>query len=891
MQPHKIILFGLMLASPMLANVTWSNPGTAVNSIPANSGTGRICRVQSGSNFYVGVATDGICTYVDGNTTTSSTNFLVAAGLGKWEAPNLPNPVEVGNLNFAPTQVCRPTLHTQEMATGYTLGSPARCYLPTSAGAVITGNFEVLYPFDTSGPMHVLQYGLCLTTRSGVPNVLVFQACNNFPTDQWRLVSATGGFRLESVGTPGSCLAQGTIVTFPVTIQGGRLVACASAPVLNLENFGIRTFRIRDTAANLVFSRSNNGRNTGVPSTFRAATDSASELFEFFTLNEASRRLTAVSYNAYLLADDQFPALKQDERAEWIGDAMDREGLLADVVAFQEGFQASARNKLLAKLIGKGYLYFTGVPDWPQAVYDSEFLNPITYITFGQFRSFTNGGVFIASRWPIERIQYTRFANTSDSLDIFGVGADRFAAKGVTYARLNKLGRRYHVFNTHLQAGSSESAVRRAQLQEMRTFADWMLAGQSPEDGVIFAGDFNVEMETEVSDYNNMLDRLSARFFDQTRPAGTSSDANNPRWTVEPARNAIKTFTNGSNQWLDYLLTSTRHAAVDFARYEVWQLKHTENFDMKTAVLGAGSTLSARDLSDHGLVFARYRFAPTSNQVDPILTTRLALETESDSDIANGVIRINGGAVNTPSVFEVERNVPLEVEAFTFLPGGPGRRFRFERFDNRGTSPTFTYTPTSNDDKIRAEYTEEFELQAQASPAGAGTVTGSGYYARGTEVSISATPAPGFRFVRFNGRVRDVNLNPTNALLSREPLTVTAEFESTGAPRLSATTFGARTDTPNGLRRIFFKVHNSGAGGATNARIANLVSATVLSGSGAVSLPQGAIANFGAIPVNATSAEASLDFVWPATATRVRLVLLIEADGGYQTTATLTLFR
>lgn len=891
MQPYKLILYGLMLASPMLANVTWSNPGTAVNSIPANTGTGRICRVQSGSNYYVGVATDGICTYVDGNTTTSSTNFLVAAGLGKWEAPNLPNPVEVGNLNFAPTQVCRPTLHTQQLATGYTLGSPARCYLPTSAGAVITTNFEVLYPFDTSGPMHVLQHGLCLSTRSGIPNVPVFQACNNQITDQWRLVSATGGFRLESVATPGTCVAQGNIVSFPIPIEGGRLVACASAPVLNLENFGIRTYRVRDTAANLVFSRRSDGRSTGSPSTFRAATGSPAELFEFFTLNEASRRLTAVSYNAYLLADDQFPALKQDDRAEWIGDAMDREGLLADVVAFQEGFQNSARIKLLAKLIGKGYLYFTGVPDWPQIIYDTEWLSPLTHITFGQFRIYTNGGVFVASRWPIERINYTRFVNASTSPDIFGVGADRFAAKGVTYARINKLGRRYHIFNTHLQAGSSESAVRRAQLQEMRIFADVMLAGQSPEDGVIFAGDFNVEMETEVSDYNNMLDRLSARFFDQTRPAGPSTSANNPRWTVEPARNAIKTFTDGSNQWLDYLLTSTRHAPVDFARYEVWQLKHTEDFDMKTAVLGFGSTLRARDLSDHGLVFARYRFAPTSNLVEPVLTTRVAFQTEASGVIPNGAIRVNGGSINTPSVFETERNVPLEIEAFNFLPGGPGRRFRFDRFDNRGTSPTFTYTPTLEDDKIRAEYIEEFELQALASPAGAGTVTGGGFYPSNTSVNVEATPASGFRFVRFNEDGRQMQTNPLRVQARTRPITVTAEFESTGAPRLSATTFGARTDTPNGMRRVFFKVHNSGAGGATNARIASLVSATVLSGSGVVSLPQGAIANFGAIPVNATSAEASLDFVWPTSATRVRLVLLIEADGGYQTTATLTLFR
>lgn len=891
MQPNKSIVIGLLFTAPIFAAVTWSNPGTAVNPLPANNAGGQICRVQAGSNFYVGVAANGICRYVEGNAINTTTTFAVAAGLGKWEAPNLSNPVEVGNNGFLPTQACRPTLHNAEMASGYTLGSPARCHLPTSTGVVVTPHFEVLYPFDTSGPMHVLQNGLCLSTRSSVANALLFQPCGFLVTDQWRLISATNGYRLESVGTPGFCLAQGTIGTSPLIFEGGRLLSCSSAPILTLENFGIRTFRIRDTAANLVYSRNNNGRNAAVGGVFRAATNASSELFEFFTLNEASRRLTAVSYNAYLLADDQFPGLRQNDRAEWIAEAMNREGLLADVIAFQEGFQNSARAKLLTGLIGQGYLYFTGVPDWPEAVYDLEWLNPITLITLGQFRAFTNGGVFVASRWPIERAQYLRFLNTTTSLDIFSTGADRFAAKGVTYARINKLGRRYHVFNTPMQAGSSESAVRRAQLQEMRNFADLMLAGQFAEDGVIFAGDFNIEMETEVSDYNIMLDRLAARFFDQTRPAGPSSSANNPRWTVEPARNAIKTFTNGSNQWLDYLLTSTRHASVDFARYEVWQLKHTENFDMRTAVLGAGNILRARDLSDHGVVFARYRFAPTSNQVAPILTTRLAFETEANGDIPNGAIRVNGGSINTPSVFETERNVPLELEAFNFLPGGPGRRFRFDRFDNRGTSPAYTYTPTQDDDKIRVEYTEEFELQTLASPAGGGTVTGGGFYPRSTVVNVTATPAPGFRFVQFRDEGRVDSRNPFPYSVRGDPIALTAEFESTGAPRLSASTFGARSDTQGGLRRVFFKLRNAGTGGATNARITGLVSATVLSGGGAVSLPQDAIANFGAIPVNATSAEASLDFVWPSTATRVRLVLLIEADGGYQTTATLTLFR
>ncbi len=316
MQPYSLVLFGLILASPMLANVTWSNPGTAANSIPANNGAGRICRVQSGGNFFVGVATNGICSYVNGSSTTSSNNFLVADGLGKWESPSLPNPVEVGNLNFAPTRVCRPTLHNQEMATGYTLGSPVQCYLPTSNGPLVTPHFEVLFPFDTSSTMHVLHNGLCLTTRTTLANAVVFQGCSAATADQWRLAPATNGFSLESVGTPGSCVAQGAVGTFPVTFQAARLVSCATAPILTLAHYGVRALRIRDTAANLTFARNNAALNAGAGATFRSTLNDVAEAFELLTLNEASRRLSAISYNVYLLPDDQFPLLRQNDRAE-----------------------------------------------------------------------------------------------------------------------------------------------------------------------------------------------------------------------------------------------------------------------------------------------------------------------------------------------------------------------------------------------------------------------------------------------------------------------------------------------------------------------------------------------------------------------------------------------
>ncbi len=891
MKPNKLILINLLLASPMLAQVQWSNPGTAINSLLVNSTGGRICRVISGGDSRVGTAANGICSYAVGNTIQTSTTFEVAAGLGKWEAPNLNGAVEVGNIGFVPTRVCRPTLHNAELAAGFTSGTPAVCNLPTSNGVATTPHFEVLYNFETSGEFHVLQRGLCLSTRSGAGPAVAFKPCGFTGSDQWRFQTAAGGYKLESVANPGSCLAQGVLIPFPL-IEGALIRPCASAPVLNLENYSPQNVRIRDTAANIVLGRRDNGFSAHILATFRAQQNLNNEVFEIQTINEASRRLSVLAYNVYLLPDDQFPSLRQDDRAEWISDALNRTGLLADVIAFQEGFQTSARNKLVSKLLADhGYLFFTGVPDWPQSVYDSEYLNPLLYITFGQFRLYTNGGAFISSRWPMEKIRYHRFSNKSDDGPFDTTGLDAFAAKGVAYARINKLGRRYHVFSTHLQAGDSsdEGPVRRAQLQEMRVFADNMLAGAPPEDGVIFAGDFNINMETEVSDYNHMMDTLMARFFDATRPAGTSNSTHNPRWTVEPAQNAIKTFTEGSNQWLDYVFSSGRNAAVDHARYQVWQVKHNEQFDMKTAVLGFGPTLRAQDLSDHGALFARLRFSPTSNLVQPAQTVNLAFQTRANgNNILNGAVSVNGGAISTPALVEVEKDVPLEISAYNYLSGATGIRYKFDRWADGGANP-LTYTPTSNDEKIAAEYQRELEVTTSASPAGAGTVSGAGYYSENASVSIGATAAPGFRFTRFTG-ARNTTQNPFSMPV-RDPLQIVAEFESTGAPRLNALTHGSRSDTQNGLRRVFFKLNNSGSGGATNARISGLVGASVLSGNGAVSLPAGSIANFGAIAAGAQSPEASLDFVWPATATRVRLVLLIEADGGYSTTATLTLFR
>lgn len=865
----------LMLVMPAVAQVSWTPSGGVPSSPIFSSPEGlKVCRVVSGGNTYGGQERGGQCYYVVSGAVASSNTYEVAIGLGKWDVPGLTGPATLGNIAAAPTRSCRARFGS-EWVSGYTESAGSICRVARVSGASSATRFELLYDFSYSGEFHVSHNGLCVTARVGQQPPVRLEACSELTADQWRLVAATGGYRVESVLFAGQCL------------NGQNLAACGSAPVFAMETWSDRLVQFRQASGLQVLQRASAGKTTGATLALASGADG----FEVLTLTEASRRLSVLTYNVMMLPDDQFPRLKQDERAGWIPTSLNRQGALADVIGFQEGFQTSARTLLTLGLLATDrYLWFTGVPDWPDSIYDSEWLNPLTYLTFGQFRVFTNGGAFLTSRWPIEKTGYLRFTAASQDGPLDSTGFDAFAAKGVAYARIQKLGRRYHVFTTHLQAGppDDEAAVRQAQFQQMRTFATLMMLGASPDDGVVFTGDFNTDMELDAANYYYMIDTLQANFVDAPRPIGTSTSASSPRWTVDPDTNRLTQERESTHQWLDYVLVGRQNAQPDLASYEVFQFKHTSTYGINVGVLAASDNLTQGDLSDHGGVLARFRFAPAASTVLPSETVALTLRSfYLGTSIAGATVSVNGGTVPTPSTVDVLRNEPVEVIAPKFVAGGAGTRYRFLEW-SRGSAQSFTITPTAASEE-RAYYAREYEVKGVVSPAGAGTIAGTGYFDENASTDVQATPGPGFAFVNFITD-RTETMNPARVRV-RAPITVTANFVATGAPRLSLLTDGARVDTPNGMRRVLFRLVNSGVGGAVNAR-ATLVSATTLAGSGTVTLPGGQVANFGALAAGQTSAAvAPLDFVWPAMATRVRLVLQIVADGGYATTVTLTLIR
>jgi endonuclease/exonuclease/phosphatase family metal-dependent hydrolase len=258
---------------------------------------------------------------------------------------------------------------------------------------------------------------------------------------------------------------------------------------------------------------------------------------------------------------------------------MIRAGLLPDrlreydVLVFSEAFDEATWTKLHRGLERVGFKHRTPV------------LGAVNLLK----KKMWNGGVAIVSKFPIE----VRRERTFGSVCLDG---DCNADKGVLYARINKQGRRYHVFGSHTQAWQEKRAsrtIRARQFDIIRQFIDEQkIAGTEP---VFIAGDLNVNRVSPapnmVGEYDDMLARLRAG-----APAYVGHT-----YTADPAYNEL---TGGTpREYLDYVLYSRRHAQPTRRSYhEVRTLRSTtqwKEFAFETYLW---------DLSDHYPVLGYYEF-------------------------------------------------------------------------------------------------------------------------------------------------------------------------------------------------------------------------------------------------------------------------------------------
>jgi endonuclease/exonuclease/phosphatase (EEP) superfamily protein YafD len=259
-----------------------------------------------------------------------------------------------------------------------------------------------------------------------------------------------------------------------------------------------------------------------------------------------------LAYNIYMLTPP-IAYTDQNERAAEIYKHIHG----YDAIIFSEAFYNDARDNDLIPSIMAEYPYRTAVVD--QGTFNDD------------------GGVFIASRWPIDTSAQIVFADCN--------GTDCLAAKGVMYAKIRKHGRAFHLFGSHTQAWNDPQNVATRILQFLQ-MNDFISSLNIPDtEPVIIGGDLNVDkILNNLNEYPGMLDTL---------------DVLEPVYLGNPNTydGNLSFYTDPYFEYLDYVFTKNNHFSPYSATNEVVILRSV-----------ADPLWDIFDLSDHFAVRGRFVF-------------------------------------------------------------------------------------------------------------------------------------------------------------------------------------------------------------------------------------------------------------------------------------------
>ena len=307
-----------------------------------------------------------------------------------------------------------------------------------------------------------------------------------------------------------------------------------------------------------------------------------------------------LAYNIFMLTPP-IGISDQDTRAAVIPDHIHG----YDAIIFSEAFYNNARNTLQTGISAE-YPYMT-------AVVDNGILND-------------DGGVFIASRFPIMNSSQIVFSDCN--------GSDCLAAKGVMYAKIDKLGKTYHLFGTHTQAWNTATdvATRIFQFKEM----DQFISSQNipSTEAVIIGGDLNVDMiANNLGEYDGMLDSL--KLMEPTyigHPYTYDSD--------------ISYYASGSAyEFLDYVMTKNDYLNPTSASNEVLILRSIDD-----------SMFNMFDLSDHLAVWGHFEFPLPTDLNKTIAPTPIEITLLPNPSTDNVSIQFKEPWTGNVSVYDVLGN-------------------------------------------------------------------------------------------------------------------------------------------------------------------------------------------------------------------------------------------
>jgi len=264
-----------------------------------------------------------------------------------------------------------------------------------------------------------------------------------------------------------------------------------------------------------------------------------------------------------------------------------------DVIVIQEAFTEGCRS-------GAGLRKQLAYYGWPYST-----------ATVDKSTSPSNGGVFIASKWPITFTEQDIFSNCT--------GSDCLAAKGVLYARINKQVTpqhatiTYNIFATHLNAweGEKQAKVRLQQAEQMLVFISKQNIPKT--EAVIIAGDLNInKLGNEISQ-SEVLQVLGALHAVMPKIVGNQIS------TADPTQSPLAIGYGTEPQWLDYLLYANQYLKPIKSSIQSIPLQTAKPFKvcMSTPLLPlyvypdsiwCSKTANLIDLSDHYPVLGQFKY-------------------------------------------------------------------------------------------------------------------------------------------------------------------------------------------------------------------------------------------------------------------------------------------
>lgn len=335
---------------------------------------------------------------------------------------------------------------------------------------------------------------------------------------------------------------------------------------------------------------------------------------DFNLVKPVNNELRVLTWNLftrpYIVSHDgQFERLK--EIVKYIHDLAENQ---IDILVFQEAFMLGRyHSRFLKALTQQGFTNSTSVLGSTH--------EPFKGVPF----RLTNGGVFIASRWPMIERKETIFRECTKT--------DCIASKGVVYAAIKKevngQNNTYHIFGTHLQSLDITKAkeIRIKQAKHLQSF----IAKQeiSIDDAVIIAGDLNADYYGTQDHALEVLSLLKGTLPTRTgllrfsiapnlnSLVGESGEARAKGCHKEYVKTRFCSCCN--NSYLDYILYSHEHKKPSSSEYKIFKAVTKTSFPVcMSAKLQpfhvrpysplCGLTWLIKDLSDHYPVLAKFRF-------------------------------------------------------------------------------------------------------------------------------------------------------------------------------------------------------------------------------------------------------------------------------------------